>query len=147
MDKPTTLPSLDVLKGKAKALRRALHDGGTDVGHGQALELIAKTYGYRDWNTLHAAVGNRPRLDLRPGQRVAGEYLGQTFAGEVIGVVRQADERHKVTLAFDEPVDVITFESMSNFRSRVTCTVDAEGVTMERTSNGKPHMRLRLPSP
>lgn len=143
MDKATTLPSLDDLKIKAKALRRALHDGGTDVGHGHALELIAKTYGYRDWNTLHAAVGNRPRLSLQTGQRVSGEYLGQPFDGEVIGVVRQADERCKVTLAFDRPVDVITFEGMSNFRSRVTCVIDDEGVTAERTSDGKPHLRVR----
>ncbi|MEQ9638949.1 MAG: glyoxalase superfamily protein [Alphaproteobacteria bacterium] len=139
----TPLPPLDELKAQAKALRAALADTGDEVGHGRALELVAHQHGYRDWNTLHAAVGNRPPPPLHVGMRVAGTYLGQPFHGEVIALAL-AGERYRVTLRFDDPVDVVTFDSFSNFRSRVTATVDRAGRTAERTADGQPHMVLEL---
>ena len=47
-----------------------------------------------------------------------------------------------MTLHFDEPVDVVTFDSFSAFRQRVNCTVDETGRTAETTSNGRPHLEL-----
>ena len=43
---------------------------------------------------------------------------------------------------FDEPVDVVTWDSFSAFRRRVSCTIDRRGRTAERTSDGRPHMEL-----
>jgi len=108
--------------------------------------LIAHQYGYRDWNTLHAAVGNRPPpAPVQLGMRVSGRYLGHPFDGEVIAVRALGEgERYRVTLAFDEPVDVVTFDSFSAFRSRVSATVDRRGITAEKTSDGQPHMVLEL---
>ena len=54
------LPSIEALKGQAKRLRARLELDGITIGHGKSLELFARQYGYKDWNTLHAAVGNRP---------------------------------------------------------------------------------------
>ena len=140
------LPSLEVLKDQAKRLRDTLSRQGTVVNHSRALELIAGQYGFRDWNTLMGAIGNRPPVrSYSIGEQVIGHYLGQMFTGTIIAVqtLTSAHGRYRVTFDFDEPVDVITFESWSAFRKRVTCTLDEEGRTVEKTSNGQPHMVLQ----
>lgn len=145
MGQSPKLPSLDVLKDQAKRLRDTLGRQGTAINHSKALELIAAQHGFRDWNTLMGAIGNRPPArSYAIGDQVIGHYLGQMFTGTIIGVqtLTNAHGRYRVTFDFDEPVDVITFESWSAYRKRVTCTLDEEGVTLEKTSNGKPHMVL-----
>lgn len=140
------LPSIEALKGQAKRLRATLAADGNPVGHGRSLELLAHQYGFKDWNTLHAAIGNRPRPSpVAVGDRVRGLYLNQAFEGDVIGVLALATPgRYRVTLHFDTPVDVVTFDSFSAFRQRVTCTIDRTGKTAEKTSDGRPHLQLRL---
>ncbi|MCK3779163.1 glyoxalase superfamily protein [Ensifer sesbaniae] len=141
----TTLPSLDALKDQAKRLRTRLAAEGETIGHSRSLELIAAQYGYRDWNTLHAAVGNRPPLNpWMLGARVKGRYLGQAFEGEILSVQALTAQpgRYRLTMKFDEPVDVVTFESFSAFRQRVTATVDETGRTIEKTSNGLAQLEL-----
>lgn len=140
-----TLPCIEDLKARAKRLRMALPDiDGRPVSHSRALELIARQYGYRDWNTLHAAAGNGPKVLLSLGDRVSGHYLQQPFAGEVIAIASVGSGGHtRLTLQFDEPVDVVTFDSFSAYRSRVICTVDEHGVSPAKTSDGEAHMRVR----
>lgn len=50
----TTLPAPDQAKAMAKRLRAALADTGAEVTHSATLELLAKSYGLKDWNTLSA---------------------------------------------------------------------------------------------
>ena len=141
----TPLPSLDVLKDQAKRLRTRFSGEGQDISHSRALELVAAQYGFRDWNTLHAAVGNRPPFNpWMLGSRVRGHYLGQPFDAQVLGVQALTSQpgRYRMVLHFDEPVDVVTFDSFSAFRQRVHCTVDETGRTTERTSDGRPHLEL-----
>ena len=145
MHSPIPLPALDALKDQARRLRKRFADDGQAIGHARALELIAAQYGFRDWNTLHAKVGNRaPFNPWMLGARVRGHYLGQPFDAEVRGVQALSAEpgRYRLTLHFDEPVDVVTFESFSAFRQRVSCTVDETGRSRERTSDGRPHLEL-----
>lgn len=143
----SNLMSLDTLKSQARALRQALAATGHTVSHSQSLELLARQMGHRDWNTLYANVGNTPSSPYALGQRVRGAYLGQPFTGEIIGLREIADgSRYHLTLRFDEPVDVIRFEGMSNLRRQITATVNHEGITAEKTSNGKPHLVLDLTS-
>lgn len=149
-----TIPSLDEAKRQAKRLREDLATSGTAVSHGRALELVAHQHGYRDWNTLHATIGNGPPAVERPrtrgagspvqvGETVRGTYLGQPFRGQVLSVHMMGGAgRYRVVIDFDEPVDVVTFDSFSAFRKRVTATIDGDGVTATKTSNGEPHMRL-----
>ena len=139
------LPSLDDLKQQARRLRDTLGRQGAVVNHAKSLELIAGQHGFRDWNTLMAAIGNRPPMrNYSIGEQVAGHYLGQPFTGRIIAVqaLTNAQGRYRVTFDFDEPVDVITFDSWSAYRKRVTCTLDEAGTTVEKTSNGRPHMML-----
>ncbi|MDK1375356.1 MULTISPECIES: glyoxalase superfamily protein [unclassified Sinorhizobium] len=143
-DKPT-LPALDALKDQARRLRSRLASEGEQISHSKSLELVAAQYGYRDWNTLHAAVGNRPPVNPWVlGSRVKGHYLGQAFNAEILSAHAIGAEpgRYRLTFKFDEPVDVVTFESFSAFRQRVTATIDGTGRTVEKTSNGRPHLEL-----
>jgi len=146
MTSTLTLPSLDALKAQAKRLRATFGAQGNPIGHGQALELLAHQHGYKDWNTFHAAIGNRPPpTPVAIGDRVRGHYLGQAFNAEVIGVQALSSvDKFRITLNFDEAVDVVTFESFSAYRKRVTCTIDRAGRTAEKTSDGRPHLQLRL---
>ena len=142
---PTPLPSLDALKDQAKRLRARFADEGQALSHSRALELIAAQYGFRDWNTLHAAAGNRPPFNpWMLGSRVRGHYLGQPFDAEGLGVQALTSQpgHYRMVLHFDEPVDVVTFDSFSALRQRVTATIDEEGVSPSKTSNGRPHMVL-----
>jgi Glyoxalase superfamily protein len=139
------LPSLDALKDQAKRLRAGLAADGQDITHSKSLELLAAQYGFRDWNTLHAVVGNRPPLNpWMLGSRVRGHYLGQPFEATILGAqaVTAQPGRYRLILDFDEPVDVVTFDSFSAFRKRVQCTIDETGRTVEKTSNGRPQVEL-----
>ena len=139
----TPLPSLEALKQQAKRLRAGLDQDGDFITHSESLELIARQYGYRDWNTLYAAAGNRPpakRFQL--GARVRGRYLGQPFAGEIIAVRAMSGEHLRVVVKFDEPVDVIKFESFSAYRSRVSAVISGDGATAEKTSDGAPQLQM-----
>lgn len=94
---------------------------------------------------MHAAAGNRPAFNpWMLGSRVRGHYLGQPFDAQVLGVQALSSQpgRYRMTLHFDEPVDVVTFDSFSAFRQRIHCTVDETGRTAEKTSNGRPHLEL-----
>ena len=137
-------PSIQTLKAEARALRDERMLAGTPLGQGQALEEVARQHGYRDWNTASASLPERVAIPLQVGQRASGTYLGQPFAGIVLGMQLLADMQHcEVTVKFDKPVNVSKFDSMVIPRQRVRATVDANGVSMARTSDGEPHMRIR----
>lgn len=135
-----TLPTLDEAKAQAKALRAALQAQGTAISHGQALELVARQHGARDWNTLHArlALRNAPP-ELALGDRVRGRYLGQPFAGRVIGLSGPAAHR-EIEIHLDHPIDTVRFESFSNLRHRIRGTIDASGRSHRKTSDGAPQL-------
>ena len=142
-------PTMEGAKAQARTLRAALAAEGREVGHSQALELVAKSHGFRDWNTLHAAIGNGPVPPVVLGQVVEGRYLKQRFLGEVTGIRqlsegRYSEGRYEVTLHFDEPVDVVTFDSFSNFRTRVSKVVGPDGRSFDVTSDGVPHLVIDL---
>ena len=141
----TPLPQLTALKDQARRLRARLEAGGETVTHSKALELVAAQHGYNDWNTLHAALGNRAGPEsLVPGARVTGAYLGQPFSARVVGIqaISSAPGHFRVALDLDEAVDVVTFDSFSSFRKRVNGIIGEDGVSRERTSNGRPQLEL-----
>lgn len=140
-------PSIDDLKAQAKRLRGAMEASGTPISHSAALELVARQYGVRDWNTLSALAGRpnaAPLAALTVGARVSGRYLNQPFTGRILALGEQSGGLHRLTLHFDEPVDVVTFESFSAFRQRVNAQVDENGVSPRRTSNGLPQLVLDI---
>lgn len=142
----SALPSIETLKDQARGLRAEQASGGAPITHSQSLEMLAHRYGYKDWNTLRAAASESPPpAPVNIGDRVRGQYLGQLFTGEVIELEALTPPgRFRVALHFDEPVDVVTFDSFSSFRQRVSCTVDTTGKTVEKTSDGRPQMQVEV---
>ena len=136
------LPSLAEAKRQAKWLREQTGSEGAGIGHSRALELVAKSYGYRDWNTFHAVIRDRPPKGFVPGERVRGYYLGQPFAATVIDVEVRAPGWYRLSLEADQAIDVVAFDSFSNFRKRISGTVGPEGKSRERTSDGRPHLEV-----
>lgn len=129
-------------KAQAKRLRAKLRDSGTDISHSDALEMIAGQHGARDWNTLSArTLRNEPPV-LAVGDRVSGRYLSQPFAGRIIGLSQLNGGQTRITLHFDEAVDVVTFDSFSSFRQRVNAVIGKDGRSIRKTSNGVPHLVL-----
>lgn len=127
------------LKAQARRLRAQLRETGVEVTHSRSLELLARQLGARDWNTLVAGIGNGLRLAV--GDRVTGRYLGQPFTGVVKSLTAMEDGKHRrVTLHFDAPVDVVTFDSFSSFRQRVSGVIGPDGRSPRRTSNGAPQL-------
>ena len=138
------LPPRAALKDQARRLRATMADGGTALSHSAALEAIARQWGYRDWNTLSAAAPDEvatPRWQV--GQRVTGHYLGQAFVGRIKSAAQASGGFWRLVLVFDEAVDVATSARISNFRRQVPCTINGQGITAERTSDGQPHVVLR----
>lgn len=144
----TAYPTIEELKSQAKRLRQAMEARGTAISHSAALELIARQHGVRDWNTL-SALATRPNEEpiaaISVGSLVRGRYLNQPFTGKVLALAAQpGGGLHKITIHFDEPVDVVTFESFSAFRQRINAQVDSNGVSPRKTSNGVPHLVLEI---
>lgn len=139
--KETTLKGL---KTQAKALRTALSAKGQTVSHSEALELLARQMGVRDWNTLAATAEARPnQMAFAPGMEVSGFYLGQAFRGTVLGAqTLNLGQRTRLTIEFDAPLNVTPEASFEVMRRRINATVDAAGRTFEETSNGLPHLQI-----
>jgi len=143
------IPPIHDLKTQAKRLRTQLDTPDAPVTHARALELLARQYGYADWNTL-CAVSRRCEQEqarnaqrpLQVGDEIAGTYLGHRFTGQVIGLRAMTGGHTRLTVHFDEPVDVVSFESFSAFRQRVSCTLDEDLVAPAKLSDGTPHMRI-----
>ncbi len=130
-------------KQRASAMRADYARRGIAISHSAALEKVAAELGYRDWNTASARLSNLPEVPLHVGDRVAGSYLKQAFQGRVLGVREvYGGGAYEVTLQFDTPVDVVSFDSFSAFRSRVTATIGADGVSTAKTSDGRPHLEV-----
>lgn len=118
----------ETLKTRAKRLRAALSDRrGLAVGHGQALELVTREMGFRDWNTLSAAA-DTAKVALTVGDRVRGFYSTRPFSGEALAVEATAGSTVRRTdIRFDEPVDASTSPLMSIPRRRVAVLLDEDG--------------------
>lgn len=55
-------------KAMAKSLRESLAALGLEVTHSQCLEVVAKQFGFHDWNTLAGKIN----LETMPSEAVAG---------------------------------------------------------------------------
>ena len=130
-------------KARAREIRAVETLAGTPISHSAALERVAAELGYRDWNTASARLSNLPEIPVQIGDRVNGLYLKKPFEGVVLAVRDiGGGSAFEVTLHFDEPVDVVEFESFSAFRQRVNATISADGSSWSKTSDGHPHMRI-----
>lgn len=143
MQAPTMPATREQAKLRAHAILAEHALRGIAISHSAALEKVAAELGYRDWNTASARLSNLPEVPLQVGDRVAGSYLKQPFAGRVLGVREvYGGGSYEVTLQFDTPVDVVSFDSFSAFRHRVTATIGTDGMSAAKTSDGRPHLEV-----
>lgn len=138
------LPTTTEAKENAKRLRAQLADQGTKIGHANSLELVAHQYGFRDWNTFHAAIADLSPVGWTPGGRVQGAYLSQRFEATVVAVEMLRPGWFRLTLDLDKAVDVVTFDSFSNYRKRIRGVVGPAGTSRMRTSDGIPHLKMDI---
>lgn len=143
MRKPASFLTTSDLKSEARNWRAEQAEAGHPVTHSQALEMVSRFHGFRDWNTASAVLPVTRGPAFAVGQRVRGTYLKQAFEGTILAVAALGSgEMFRLSVQFDEPVDVVEFESFSAFRQRVVATVNREGVSPSRTSDGAPHMAI-----
>ena len=76
--------SVDQAKSMARKLRSALAKGDKDISHSEALELVASTLGYSDWDTasakLEGAVSNAINFGkISPIIRIFDEAKAREF--------------------------------------------------------------------
>ncbi len=138
------LPTAAQAKALAKRLREDRASAGSAISHAQALEQIAHQHGFRDWNALSAAMGERPPDSWRPGGRVTGRYLSQAFTASVLSAMPLRPGWVRLVLDLDEAVDVVRFERFSNLRKRIRVELGPQGRSKERTSDGVPQVQLDL---
>ncbi|MCI4665905.1 MAG: glyoxalase superfamily protein [Neomegalonema sp.] len=138
------LPSVSEAKAQAKRLREKMGDEGAPIGHGQSLELIAHQLGFRDWNSMLAAIRNKPPRVWEVGARVTGRYLGHAFSARITSLTRFQPGWFRLQLELDEAVDVVASEHYSNFRKRIRGVVGPKGHSVEHTSDGRPHLQIDL---
>jgi ribosomal protein S1 len=75
-------------KTMARTLRQALADKGVTISNSEALELVARMLGERDWNTLAAAI-DVSRLRDQTWTRLEGVYAkNEPAMGSIVGRVR-----------------------------------------------------------
>lgn len=135
-----SLPSRSALKAQAKRLRSGLAETGQPISHAQALEAVAHQWGARDWNTLHARAKDDPQPQYAPLQQISGLYLGHRFAGHIKAAHSKGGDYWSLTIVFDEAIDVVTSTRFSSFRKQVNCTIGPNGQTVQKTSDGQPHL-------
>jgi len=140
-------PRVSDLKDQARRLRQALSEQGTYITHSKSLELLAQQYGARDWNTLRAAANaDAGRYLPQVGDRLQGQYMGQPFVGILKAIQKHGNTgAMRVSIQLDHPVDVVSFDSFSSWRHRITGTVDQNGTSIRKRSDGTPHLRVDWP--
>lgn len=136
------LPTMPAVKAQARALRKECLANGNAMSHSQTLEQVAQGYGFRDWNSFHAAINQQGPDGFAPGCRVNGRFMSQPFTATLTAVQVVRPGWYRLDLKLDSPVDVVTFDSFSNFRQRVRAVVGAAGESQECTSDGIPHLSI-----
>ena len=141
MRKPASHLTTTDLKAAARDYRATQLEAGHTVTHAHALEMVSRFHGFRDWNTASGVLPVTRAPVFALGQRISGTYLKQPFTGTIISATSLgAGEMFRLTVQFDEPVDVVSFDSFSAYRQRVQATVNRDGISPSRTSDGEPHM-------
>ena len=85
-------------KTMAKRLRSALADKQVEISHSEALEIVARQYGMRDWNGLAARLGKEDEAGIRftetcPVLRIFDEDKAKEFYVDFLGFTLDWEHR------------------------------------------------------
>lgn len=141
---------IDEAKAQAKALRAALQAQGNAISHAQALELVARQHGAKDWNTLHARMEQHnapPELGI--GDRVRGRYLGQVYLLHH-RPARALSTHRQIEIRFDHPVDVVRVRELlepsqpSPVRDRRKCSLTSPNLGRRTAVDRRERERVKM---
>jgi hypothetical protein len=90
----------DNVKEMASRLRQFLAAGGTSIKQTHAYEAVARSLGYRDWNTLHGALQSPSSTSVEHGATASGQSPG--LPATLLLIDRHAMAAHGVTVAHIE---------------------------------------------
>ncbi len=138
------LPTAAQAKDQARQMRTKAGRDGAPLGHAKSLEIVAHRHGFRDWNTMSAAIANGPPHGWTVGSKVKGRFLSKPFTAHVVSVANVKPQWFRLELQLEEAIDVVTSDGFSNFRSRISGVVGPKGHSMERTSNGHAQLEVDL---
>ncbi len=128
----------------ARRLRTGLAEDGISLSHSKALELVARQFGARDWNTLAAREDDLDASPFSVGQRVEGTFNDKPAMGRVIGLSETIKpDLWRITVKFDPPVDVVTSTLFSSERRRITMIIGADGRSHRLTGTETGVMALK----
>lgn len=130
----------DDAKGQAKRLRSHLAARDLSLSHAQALEAVAATHGYRDWNTASAKLPERTLPAV--GGKVAGTYLRRRFTGEVKSLQTLRPGLWRIAIHFDAPMNVSGSRLFTAERRRIHALIGADGTS--QFASGAPDGVLAL---
>lgn len=112
------------LKSQAKRLRSHLANHGTNLSYSQALEAIAATHGFADWNTASAST-SKPEPDTRESLLAEFAPAGKThqnrgggklndgemlLAKDVFGRLGRIIESETITICVSADMPMATLE-------------------------------------
>lgn len=138
-------PNVPNLKAQARRYRSSKAAQGRTISHSRALELVARQYGFFDWNTAIAHARMLPVPQGFPaGSHVSGQYMGQEFEARVTAATQLSANETFISLELWEPVDVVESDRFSAFRKRVSAIVGPDGNSYERLSTGNPQLSVQL---
>jgi small subunit ribosomal protein S1 len=75
-------------KAMARSLREALAAKDVKISNSEALEMVARTLGERDWNTLAAAIEDARRREVAWTHLEALHARKESVMGSIVGRVR-----------------------------------------------------------
>lgn len=137
-------------KHQAKILRDGLTGEGLSLGHGKALEIIARIHGARDWNTLSAKpattspVQAEKTMGFSLGASVHGTVHGKPAKGRIVGLEETVNpDLTRMTVHFDPPVDVSTSDLFEARRSRITMVFGKDGRSKRLTGTDAGGIELK----
>lgn len=117
-------PSKEQIKERAKFLREVLREKHTiDLPHGHALEVLAKVFGYKDWNTasaLSAEVSNeQPVMEKSVANASAEKPIAAKLptAGELADFFAKLDRDAKVFVNEYRGGNLSDIQSLSSWDS------------------------------
>jgi hypothetical protein len=83
-----TSASAFALKGEAKRLRTAARAQGQELSHSAALEQVAHTHGFRDWNALSAHIAQGGSIEPPATVRLPWQDLDSPLPALPMRVIR-----------------------------------------------------------
>ena len=85
-------------KSMAKALRKALADRHVDLPHSACLEIVARQFGFSNWNVLKNACNNEARLSTIIFVEHGRQEEAAAFYAAAFDAVRTASHRYRDAL-------------------------------------------------